>query len=126
MSSRQRNGAVWLSNIRYIMVLSRRRVRVRSPLPVACLLVGAGLLLSACGSAAQSPANAPKAATADSSASRDAGGPARTPEPEPTPVSTNLAGDTNWPAGTQLISGDLVVPAGVTLTIQPGAEVRFA
>lgn len=42
-----------------------------------------------------------------------------------TTASGALAGDTTW-SGTVTLSGDLTVPAGVTLTIQPGTVVTAA
>jgi hypothetical protein len=36
-----------------------------------------------------------------------------------------LPGDTTW-SGEVLVTGDVTVPAGATLTVEPGAVVRFA
>lgn len=42
-------------------------------------------------------------------------------------VSGTLAATTNWPAGARIhVAGNVVVPAGVTLTVEAGAVVRLA
>ena len=43
----------------------------------------------------------------------------------PTPWSGELVGDSGW-SGTIHVDGDVIVPDGVTLTIEAGTQVRFA
>ena len=42
-----------------------------------------------------------------------------------TPVSGTLPGNTTWSSGNVYIVSDLTVPAGITLTVQPGVIIKF-
>jgi hypothetical protein len=44
----------------------------------------------------------------------------------PPPVSGTLTQNTWFAPGSTVIEGDLIVPAGITLTLQAGAQLRFA